>query len=370
MIIKSIELREIHLPLLHPFVTSVGQTFERHILLIRMVDELGIEGWGECTADEDPYYSEEWTESAWAVINAYLAPGMLGRTIERADQVSSLMVHVRGNRMAKGAVETAVWDLEAKRMEIPLWKHLGGVRREIDCGVSIGIQQTVDDLLEKIEHELASGYRRIKIKIKPGWDLNVVKAVRTRFPDIQLSVDANSAYTLADLELFRTLDEFDLMMIEQPLEHYDLIDHALLQKTLKTSICLDESIRSSTDARKAIQLGACRIINIKLGRVGGHTEARRIEQICRETGIPVWCGGMLEAGIGRAHNIALSTLAGFSLPGDVSASRRYWEQDIIEPAVVVTSEGTIEAPRASGIGYNVNLELVDKLTVRSVSFAA
>jgi O-succinylbenzoate synthase len=271
--------------------------------------------------------------------------------------------------MAKGAIETALWDLEAKRLRVPLWKHLGGVRKEIECGVSIGIQQTVEGLFEKIEHELASGYRRIKIKIKPGWDLSVVKAVRARFPETTLSVDANSAYTLADVELFRAMDEFGLMMIEQPLDHDDVIDHARLQKELRTPICLDESIRSPANARKAIELGACRVINIKLGRVGGHAEARRIEQICREAGIPVWCGGMLEAGIGRAHNIALSTLAGFNMPGDVSASARYWEEDIIEPAVFVTSQGTITPPEAPGIGYNVNEERIDSLTVRSESFS-
>lgn len=368
MIISSIELREIHLPLVNPFETSLGRTVERQVLLVRVRDVEGAEGWGECTADEDPFYSEEWTESAWAVIQAYLAPMTLGCRIESAGEVFDLTANVRGHRMAKGAIETAVWDLEARRLGVPLWQLLGGERTEIQSGVSIGLQPNLEILFEKIEHELASGYRRIKIKIKPGCDLSIVEAVRARFPDLPLMVDANSAYSLDDLSLFRSLDNFGLMMIEQPLDHDDIIDHAKLQKELKTPICLDESIRSPADARKAIELKACRIINIKLGRVGGHREAREIERICRAANIPVWCGGMLETGVGRAHNIALSTLAGFTLPGDVSASARYWEEDVIIPEVMVTSHGTINAPEGQGIGYEVNLDRIDSLTVRNESF--
>ena len=264
------------------------------------------------------------------------------------------MKPVRGNRMAKAAIETACWDLEARRMALPLWEHLGGVQKEIPCGVSIGIQDTPEALLGKIEKELAAGYQRIKIKIKPGWDLKIVEQVRQRFPEIRLMGDANSAYTLADAPLFRELDQFNLMMIEQPLAHDDIFDHAALQRQIKTPICLDESIHSSEDARHAIGLDSCRIVNVKLGRVGGHTEARRVERVCRESNIPVWCGGMLESGIGRAHNIAMATLSGFTLPGDVSASARYWEEDIIDPAVAVTANGTISAPEQAGIGYEVN----------------
>jgi O-succinylbenzoate synthase len=366
--IESIELREIHLPLLHPFETSLGRTVVRHVLLARVRDEDGAEGWGECTADEDPFYSAEWTQSAWSVIKSYLAPMTIGRTIESAADVLGLMKPVRGHRMAKAAVETAVWDLEARRLGLPLWKHLGGVRAEIPCGVSIGIQPSLAALFDKIEVELAAGYQRIKIKIKPGQDIKVIEAVRARFPDISLSVDANSAYTPADAPLFRAMDELGLMMIEQPLEHDDIHDHAHLQSGLKTPICLDESIESEAHARKAIESGACRMINIKLGRVGGYAEALRIERACRERNVPVWCGGMLETGIGRAHNIALSTLEGFRLPGDVSASARYWEQDIIEPPVTVTTHGTINAPQKPGLGFEVNRPRLDALTVRRESF--
>ncbi|HEX8708662.1 MAG TPA: o-succinylbenzoate synthase [Pyrinomonadaceae bacterium] len=369
MRITQVELREIRLGLVHFFETSFGRTTERRILLVRVLDEEGAEGWGECTVGEGPFYSEEWTESAWATLKTYLAPMVLGRTVERAADVFSLMNRVRGNRMAKAALETACWDLEAKRAGLPLWKHLGGVQREIACGVSIGIQETPEALLEKIEKELGAGYQRIKIKIKPGWDVGILELVRERFPEIPLMGDANSAYRLGDAPLLGRMDEFRLMMIEQPLAYDDMLDHAELQRQLRTPICLDESIRTPEDARHAIELGACRIINVKLGRVGGHTEARRVELICREGGIPVWCGGMLESGIGRAHNIALATLEGFTLPGDVSASARYWEEDIIEPPVTVTPRGTIVAPDAPGIGYQINRGRIEALTVRKESLS-
>lgn len=357
-------MREIRLPLVHFFETSFGRTTERRIMLVRAVDEDGAEGWGECTSGEGPFYCEEWIESAWTVARTFLAPMTVGREVAGAAQISDLMKPVRGNRMAKAAIETACWDLEACRLGVPLWRHLGGVREEIPCGVSIGIQDTLEELLEKIERELADGYQRIKIKIKPGWDANVVEAVRARFPDIALTVDANSAYTLQDAPLFRAFDAHRLMLIEQPLAYDDINDHAKLQRQIETPICLDESIRSSDDARKAVEMGACRIINIKLGRVGGHSEARRVEGECRGAGVPVWCGGMLESGIGRAHNIAMSTLEGFTLPGDVSASARYYEEDIIEPPVTVTLRGTIIAPHAPGIGYEVNRRRIEALTVR------
>jgi O-succinylbenzoate synthase len=370
VIIRRVELFEIRLPLVHYFETSFGRTTERRIILARVEDMDGAEGWGECTAGENPFYSDEWTDSAWATIKIFLAPMVVGHEVESAAEVFATMHGVRGHRMAKAAIETACWDLEAKRTCLPLWQHLGGVQREIPCGVSIGIQETLEVLLEKIERELAAGYQRIKIKIKPGWDVRVLETVRARFPDIALSVDANSAYTLNDTALLRTLDEFNLMMIEQPLAHDDILDHAELQRQIRTPICLDESIHSSDDARHAIDAGACRIINIKLGRVGGHTEARRVERVCRERGTPVWCGGMLEAGVGRAHNISMSTLAGFTLPGDVSASARYWTEDIIEPPVTVTPRGTIIAPDRPGIGYSVKRELLDALAVRRESIEA
>ncbi len=365
MIISSIELREIRLPLIHFFETSFGRTTERRIILVRVIAHDGAEGWGECTAGEGPFYSDEWAETAWPTLNEFLAPMVVNREVESAAQVYDLMKRVRGHRMAKAAIETACWDLEAKRAGVPLWKYLGGVQTEIPCGVSIGIQESPEQLIEKIEKELSAGYQRIKIKIKPGWDIDIVRRVRERFPDIKLMGDANSAYTLADVELFKALDEFKLMMIEQPLAYDDIFDHAELQKQIKTPVCLDESVKTAEDALHAIDLGACRIINVKLGRVGGHTQAKQVEAIARERNIPIWCGGMLESGIGRAHNIAMATLAGFTFPGDVSASARYWAEDIIEPPVTVTSRGTIVAPNEPGIGFEINRERIDQLTVRS-----
>jgi len=364
VIITSVELRQINLPLVHPFETSFGRTTERHILLVRVEDKDGVVGWGECTAGEGPFYSYEWVETAWPTLKTYLAPFVIGKEINSAQDVWETMRSVRGHRMAKAAIENAVWDLEARKLGLPLWKHVGGVHEEISCGVSIGIQASPEALIEKIETELAAGYQRIKLKIRPGWDLKIIEKVRKRFPSILLTGDANSAYTLADVPLFKELDQFGLMMIEQPLAHDDIFDHAELQKQIKTPVCLDESICTSADAKHAIVLGSCRIVNLKLGRVGGHMQARQVEGVCREHGIPVWCGGMLESGVGRAHNIAMATLEGFTLPGDVSASARYWEEDIIDPPVTVSANGTITAPEGPGIGFEINLSRVDKLTVR------
>ena len=364
MIIHSIELREIRLPLIHFFETSFGRTTERRIVLVRVTDKNAAEGWGECTAGEGPFYSSEWTDSAWITLREFLAPMVIGKDLAKASDSFVQMKPVRGHRMAKAAIENACWDLEAKSAKAPLWKHLGGSQREISCGVSIGIQDSDEILLEKIRREVDAGYQRIKIKIKPGWDLGIVEKVRENFPEIRLMGDANSAYTLADVPLFKELDNFNLMMIEQPLAHDDIFDHAKLQREIQTPICLDESIHSAADARHAIDLGSCRIINVKLGRVGGHAEAKRIEQVTRESNLPIWCGGMLESGIGRAHNIAMATLAGFTLPGDVSASARYWEEDIIEPPVTVSDRGTISAPEKPGIGFEVNLARIEALTVR------
>src|SRR5690349_22213391 len=364
LLIQSIELREIRLPLIHFFETSFGRTTERRIVLARVIDADGAEGWGECTAGEGPFYSDEWTDTAWSTLSEFLAPMIVGKEIESAARVFSLLRLVRGHRMAKATIETACWDLEAKKAGVPLWKHLGGTRSEIACGVSIGIQDTPDALLEKIRKEVDAGYQRIKIKIKPGWDLKIIERVRKEFPEIRLMGDANSAYKLSDVPLFQQLDQFNLMMLEQPLAHDDIFDHSVLQRQIQTPVCLDESIRSAEDACHAIEMESCRIINVKLGRVGGHTEAKRVEQVARDNEIPVWCGGMLESGIGRAHNIAMSTLAGFTLPVDVSASARYWEEDIIDPPVTVSARGTIKVPDGPGIGFNVNLARIEALTVR------
>jgi O-succinylbenzoate synthase len=280
------------------------------------------------------------------------------------------MTKVRGHEMAKSALENALWDAEAKEKQQPLWKLLGGTLREISCGVSIGIQDSIEQLLNKIETEVAAGYRRIKLKVKPGWDTKVLERVRSRWPDIVLSCDANSAYTLDELEHLREFDQFNLLMIEQPLWHDDIYYHSHLQKALRTAICLDESIRHARDASKALDIGACRIINIKVGRVGGFTEAKKIHEVCASRDIPVWCGGMLESGIGRSHNIALSTLHNFRLPGDVSASKRYWKEDIVDPEVTVTPQGTILVSDEPGTGYRVRQDLIEKLTVRKETFHA
>src|SRR5580700_5192389 len=346
--IERIVLRRIRMPLVHFFETSFGRTYEREIVVVEVIAE-GLSGWGEITCGENPFYNEEWTDSAWLIARDYVAPRVLKHTFEDASQVADRAAHIRGHRMACGGVEAAVWDLEARRNGVPLAKQIGGgARPEIACGVSIGIQETVPQLLKKIETEVNAGYQRIKMKIKPGWDVDVIRQVRAAFPDIKLMADANSAYTLADVDRLQKLDEFNLMMIEQPLAHDEIIDHVALQAKLKTPICLDECIRSAHQAEQAIRMKACGIINIKLGRVGGFAEAKRIHDLAQAHGIPVWCGGMLESGIGRAHNIALSTLPNFVLPGDVSASKRYWTRDIIIPEVEVSPQGTIRVPEVPG----------------------
>jgi len=293
---------------------------------------------------------------------------VLGRDLASAEDVAPLTGHIRGHKMARGGLEAAVWDLAARLAGQPLWKAIGGgARREIPCGVSIGIQNSVEQLLEKIECELAAGYQRIKMKIKPGWDVDVIRQVRARFPAIKLMADANSAYTLDDAARLKQLDEFYLMMIEQPLAHDDIIDHAVLQAKLDTPICLDECIRSAHHAEQAIRLRACGIINIKLGRVGGFRESKRVHDVAQAAGVPVWCGGMLEAGVGRAHNVALSTLPNFVLPSDVSASKRYWARDIIVPPVETTAQGTIHVSDEPGFGYALDHDYIRSITIREES---
>jgi o-succinylbenzoate synthase len=370
LLIERIVLREIRMPLVHFFETSFGRTHERSMVLVEVVSG-GISGWGEVTAGENPFYNEEWTESAWLILRDYAAPQVLGHSFIDASQVNTRTSHIRGHNMARGGLEVAAWDLEARQLSQPLYRHIGGgARREIPCGVSIGIQDSVKQLIEKIAVELAAGYRRIKMKIKPGWDVDVIRQVRAEFPDILLMADANSAYTLADIDRLKQLDRFDLMMIEQPLAHDEIIDHAKLQAQLNTPICLDECIRSAHQARQALEMKAGRIINIKLGRVGGFAEAKRVHDVAQEFGVPVWCGGMLEAGIGRAHNIALATLPNFTLPGDVSASKRYWKRDIICPPVEVSAQGTIAVRDEPGFGYQLDREFLDSITLRKEELAA
>jgi O-succinylbenzoate synthase len=363
MKIEAITLREVQMPLVHFFETSFGRLYSRRILLVS-VEADGLRGWGECVAGEDPFYSSEWIDSAWPTITRYLAPPLVGKTLSQGREAAALLGKIRGHRMAKAALENALWDAEAREKKQPLWKLLGGTRGEIPCGVSIGIQDSHEQLLDKIAIEVGAGYRRIKLKVKPGWDVNVLEKVRSRWSDITLSVDANSAYTLDEFEHLRKFDQFNLLMIEQPLWNDDLYYHARLQKVLRTSICLDESIESARDAACAVETGACKIINVKVGRVGGFSEAKRVHDVCQANRVPVWCGGMLETGIGRSHNIALSTLENFSLPGDVSASKRYWKEDLIEPEVEVSREGMIAVKNEAGTGYRVREDLIEKLTVK------
>lgn len=367
MKIERIHLREIHLPLVHFFETSFGRTYHRRIVLVEVISG-GASGWGEVTCGENPFYNEEWTDAAWLLLKEYIGPQVLNKDLPDAASVTPLTAHIRGHKMARGGLEAAVWDLEARLANKPLYEHIGGgARKEIPCGVSIGIQNSIPELLKKIETEVNAGYQRIKIKIKPGWDIDVIREVRKAFPSIRLMADANSAYTLADIDRLKALDEFYLMMIEQPLAHDEIIDHVQLQQQLDTPICLDECIRSAHHAEQAIRMGACRIINIKLGRVGGFSESKRVHDVAQAAGIPVWCGGMLEAGVGRAANIALSTLPNFVLPGDVSASKRYWTRDIIHPAVEVSAHGTIAVREQPGLGYDLDLDFIRETTVREES---
>src|ERR1043165_5799617 len=338
MKIEAFTMRELRMPLRYFFETSFGRDESRRVMLLTAHCE-GVDGWAECVAGDGPFFSDEWIETAWSTVREFLAPALLGKTLQTAKELPAALARVRGHNMAKAAVENAIWDAEARATMQPLWKLLGGTRKEIACGVSIGIQDSHEQLMEKIETEIAAGYRRIKIKVKPGWDLEVLTKIRKRWPNILLSCDANSAYRLNDFDHLRRLENLNLLMIEQLLWHDDMYMHSKLQEHLKTSICLDESIRHARDAQQAIEIEACRIINIKVGRVGGFSEAIAVNDLCQKNGIPVWCGGMLETGIGRAHNVALSTLPNFRLPGDVSASKRYWQEDIVDPGIEVSSTG-------------------------------
>jgi O-succinylbenzoate synthase len=361
--IDAIHLREINMPLAYPFETSFGLTTARRILLIELESD-GLTAWGECVAGEHPYFSDEMIDTAWIITETELAPRLLEAELSGGGACPDLFKPVRGHRMAKGAVENAIWDLEAQVEGLPLSELLGGTRKVIPCGVSIGIQPSLEVLLEKIAKELAAGYQRIKLKCKPGWDTHIFEAVRARWPKIMLSCDANSAYRMKDFDHIASWDQFKLLMIEQPLWYDDFYFHAMLQARIETAICLDESIRNRRDALAAIDMESCRIINVKVGRVGGFSEAIAVHNAAAERGIPVWCGGMLETGIGRAHNIALSSLSNFSLPGDVSASSRYWTEDIVEPAITVSAAGEIVVPTSAGSGYPIRKDRIEALTVR------
>ena len=368
MRIDAIILRELHIPLLRPFETSFGATRERRVILAEVHSE-GLIGWGECTASEHPYFSGESTDTAWMVLLKELGPMLAASQPEHGGDCPKIFKQVRDNRMTKATLENAIWDLEAQREGVSLSRLLGGVRETIPCGVSLGIQP-MDELMETMERELAAGYQRIKLKCKPGWDVEVFEKVRKRWPDITLSCDANASYRLRDTDHVLSFDGFKMLMIEQPMWHDDFYFHALLQKRLETAVCLDESIHNRRDALAAIEMESCRIINVKLGRVGGFSEAIAVHNATQERGVPVWCGGMLETGIGRAHNIALATLENFSLPGDVSASARYWKEDIVEPEITVSAKGEIAVPDTPGRGYEVKTDLVERLTVRKEKIGA
>jgi len=367
--IERLELRLLELPLVHFFETSFGRVDDKHFILVR-ADGDGTSGYGECVADTDPYYSAETNKTAWHIISEFIAPRVLGVEFAHPRDVFPALKAIRGHNMAKAAVEMAAWDLYARQRREPLWRTLGGVRDRIASGVSVGIQPSLADLAANVERELAAGYRRIKIKVKPGWDLDPVRTIRERFGPIPLMVDANAAYTAGDAEHLARLDEYGLMMIEQPLDYDDIAEHAHLQRRLKTAICLDESIKSPGAAREAIAAGACRIINIKPGRIGGFGESVRLHDLCAGHGIPVWHGGMLESGIGRAANIHLSTLPNFTLPGDVAASKRYFSPDLIEPPIEVAADGTIAVPNDYGLGVSIRDDRVERATRRRTTLSA
>ncbi len=366
MKIERIELHHISMPLVHPFETSFGVETNRPAILVAVHGE-GITGWGECVTGDRPDYSSETIVTAWHVLSEFLAPGLLGHPIETPADIFSSSGYrmVRGHNMAKAALENAVWDWVARIRDVPLQALLGGDKKRVDVGVSIGIQPTLDGLMERVAQFIAAGYGRIKVKIKPGWELTPLTEIRRAHPDIKLMADANSAFSLDDLSLFQQMDALNLLMIEQPLAHDDIIDHAALQAHLKTPICLDESIHIPGDARLAVHLDACRVINIKVARVGGFTNALAIHNLCAEAGIPVWCGGMLETGIGRAANLHLASLPNFRLPADISATDRYYHRDIAAPVFTLnTEDSTISVPQGAGIGVTVDTAQVAAYRLR------
>ena len=365
MQIERVDLIIVRLHLIRTFVTSSSQrTHLDHILVKVSAD--GLIGWGECAVPPTPYYCEETTETCWIMLKDFLVPAVLGQAWTQIEELTQLYKNVKRNNFAKAGLEMACWDLLAQAQGQPLHAMLGGNRKEILSGVSLGIEQDINRLFDNIEQFLDEGYHRIKLKIAPGKDVDVIRQVRDRYPNLPLMVDANSAYTLSDLPIFKALDRYSLMMVEQPLAHDDIIDHAKLQRELQTPICLDESIHSVADARKALELGSCRIINIKVSRLGGVLEAKRVHDYCHAEGVPVWCGGMHEYGIGRAANLAVSSLPGFSIPGDISGSDKYYAQDIVDPPIHAV-HGAITLPEQPGIGYTPNEERIRHYAIRTIS---
>lgn len=367
MKIERIELRHTKMELVSPFTTSMGTEYDEEHIIVR-VDADGITGWGESVAEGTPFYSCETVQTAWHILQDFIIPSILGKDISSIDEAIQSYSRVRAHMMAKAGLEAALWDVFSKSKNISLSKMLGGTRERVDVGVSIGIQNSETELIKKVSGYLDEGYKRIKIKISPGYDIQFVKALRKEFPEILLQVDANSAYDLKHINLFKELDNYNLLLIEQPLGYEDIYDHSKLQRELKTPICLDESIHSLDDTRAAIELDSCRVINIKAGRVGGFAESKLIHDYCASKNIPVWCGGMLESGIGRAGNVALASLPNFTLPGDISASKRYYKEDIVEPEFIVNKDGTMDVPNKPGIGVEVHMKRLDKVTVNKKEF--
>ncbi|MGH2499336.1 MAG: o-succinylbenzoate synthase [Candidatus Limnocylindria bacterium] len=367
--LQRVELFLIRLPLKRAYETS-GSRETHQTRVIARVESDGAVGWGESVAPELPWYSGETPATVWYALEEIILPRLLSYELTGPEDVEARLAWIRDHRMAKATAEMAVWDIAAKQAGVPLARLLGGTRDRISCGVAIGIQPSIEVLLETIERELAAGYRRVKVKIKPGWDERVAAAVRERHPALPFMLDANSAYTLDDAPLFERIDAYSPMMIEQPLAHDDIVDHAALQARIATPICLDESIHSHADARKAIEIGATRVINIKAGRVGGLASAKRIHDVCAARAVPVWCGGMLEMGIGRAHNVHLSSLANFSLPGDVAASARYFDTEIIGEPFTIDADGTMAVPAGAGIGVTVLEDLIRRIAVRTCELRA
>lgn len=368
MRIDRIELHHLELPYVHPFETSFSRETKREFIVLSVSAD-GVTGWGECVAGSGPWYSYETVGTAWEILEKHLIPLVLFENIDKAQDIEERFRRVRGHPMARACIENAVWDLLGRAKGLSLTKMLSAERESVLVGVSVGIEESLELLLERIDQHIDEGYRRVKLKIKPGWDVDTVKTVRERWPDLALQVDANSAYTLADTQIFRELDQFDLLLIEQPLHHEDIVDHAKLQKELMTPVCLDESIHSLEHARWALDISACRIINIKVGRVGGLTVATQIHDLCSDRDVPVWCGGMLESNIGRAVNVALAAMPNFKLPGDISASERYFHQDIALPNFVLNSDSTLDVPDDDGIGVVVDQDRLDHACIASQVFS-
>lgn len=369
MRVERAELRAVELPLVFPFETSFGREDAKAGILVRLFAD-GLEGWGEAPVSRAPLYNEETVGTAWHVLEEFVLPLLLGRDLSHPREFPPLVRHLRRHHMAKAGVEAALWDLHAQANRLPLARVLGGTRERIEVGVSLGIEPEIETLLGRIEEFLGRGYRRIKVKIKPGWDVPVVRRIRQAFGAIRLQVDANSAYTLEQADVLRDLDDYGLLLIEQPLGEDDIVDHARLQAQLRTPICLDESIVTPDDARKAIALGSCRIINIKAARLGGVGAGVATHDLCRDAGVTVWCGGLLETGIGRAANIALASLPNFTLPADLSASDRYFHEDIIVPPVTLNADGTVTVPKSPGLGFQVLVERIERYSVKKSAFTA